>query len=573
MTDDKKTINKTWVWLCAMFLLAIILRLTYLWQVHDSPLLLYPGLDPQAYDQWARKIADGNWLGDGVFYQSPLYPYYLGIFYYAFGRHLVWVYLSQILIGSIDCLIIYGIGNKIYGRRAGLLAGFLAAAYKPFIFYDSVLLKTFLEVFLIDLSILLTLAAAQDGKKRTGFIAGLVLGLGTLARDNFLVLVFWFAPWLFRRLRKQGKSGHAIYFVVGFALVIAVCASRNLAVGRDLVLTTSQGGQNFFIGNHRGNLTGTYFAPDFVIANPFFEEADFYKEAIRRTGRMAMRPSAVSNFWFKETLKEIRADRKLFWERMGLKLLLFWNQKEIADNESIYLMKKEFSSLLRMPLPGFGLIAPFGLLGLMLALQKKKGILLAGYVFIYWVSVSAFFVFARYRLAVAGPLLVLAGFGLENIYFWVKDKKYQQLAAGLFMLAVFSPIVWWPLIHETLDYAYYNLGNSYARAGKYKQAVTAYDKAISENSRQVDFWINRGKAKEYTGDNRGALSDYLAAAQLEPQKAGAHSNLGIILYKLGDFEASKTELKTALGLDPELKEAKIYLQMLEQKLKNAGGPK
>lgn len=570
MTENNKQADRTWLWLSAIFVCALALRLVYLSQASDCPLLFYPGLDPQAYDQWAQKIADGNWLGDRIFYQSPLYPYYLGIFYALLGRRLVWVYVSQILIGSIDCLIVYGIGNKVFGKRVGLMAGFFAAAYKPFIFYDSMLLKTFLEVFLIDLSILLTLAAAENGKRRTGFFAGLALGLGTLARDNFLLMVFWFAPWLFARLRGKNQGGHAVFFLAGFALVIAVCAARNLAVGRDMVLTTSQAGQNFYIGNHRGNLTGTYVAPDFVTANPFFEETDFYKEAVKRTGRMLMLPSAVSNFWFQETFKEIRADRALFLERVGLKLLLFWNFKEIADNVSYYLFKKDFSWLLRTPLLEFGYIAPFALLGLTLALRRRKGMLLAGYVIIYWLSVSMFFIFARYRLVVMGPFLVLAGYGIENIYFWVKDKKRRQtglalLLLALFFLLVWRPLVYRPLIKETLDYAYYNLGNSYARAGKYKQAITAYQNAISENPDRVDFWINLGKAREYTGDNQGAWRDYSRAARMAPGKASAHLNLGMILYKLGDYQASRAEMERALELEPGLKDAKMYLKMLDQK--------
>ena len=178
---------------------------------------------------------------------------------------------------------------------------------------------------------------AQNGKRLSSLCSGLLLGFGALARDNFMVFIVWFFPWLLWQLRKLEKPLVAIYLPVGLGLIIGICAIRNLITARDLVFTTSQAGQNFYIGNQRKNLTGTYVAPDFVTANPFFEEKDFVIEAYKRLNVKFMRPSTVSSFWFKETFKEIQADQQLFWKRMALKLALFWNEKEIADYESIYL--------------------------------------------------------------------------------------------------------------------------------------------------------------------------------------------------------------------------------------------
>jgi len=567
MTDAEKISVSGRRWLPAIFILALVLRLIFLLEASKSPLLFFPGLDPQAYDQWAQRIVSSGWLGKEVFYQSPLYPYLLAAFYSLFGRRLVWVYVLQIVIGSIDCLVIYGIGRRLFGRRAGVLAGFFAAAYKPFIFYQSELLKTFLETFLIDLTIYLLLLTAQNPKRRTSLAAGITLGLGALARDNFLALVLLFAPWLTYALWTRRRAALAGYFLAGFSVVIGVCAARNLAASRDLVLTTSQGGQNFYLGNHRGNLTGTYSAPDFVRANPLFEEKDFRAEALKRTGRMSMRSSEISEFWFRETFKEIRSAPGLFGKRMALKLALFWNQKEIADNESIYLFKQEFSLLLRLPLLEFGMIGPVGLLGLALALRRRKGFMLAGYLFIYWLSVSAFYVFSRYRLAAMGPLLVFAGFGVESVYFSVKSRAWKPLAGWAALLAGFFALAWLPLIHETLDYAYFNLGNSYYRAGKYRQAAVSFEKAIRENPGEAAFYINLGKSKEYLGENQSALNDFARAVELAPDNANARLDLGVALYKTGNFAAAKIELEKALKLDPGSKIARLYLQMIEARQK------
>jgi len=562
-TEAKISDRKRLLILAIIFLLALTLRFIYLAEMIDCPLLFYPGLDPQTYDLWAQEIAGGNWLGKEVFYQSPLYPYLLGVFYAIFGRHLFWVYIIQILVGGVDCLIIYGIGKRVFGHRVGFLAGLFSSVYKPFIFYDVVLLKTFFEVFLIDLCFYLLLRGADKKDRLSIFLSGLVLGLGSLARDNFLILIFWFYPWLLYQLKRQSRMPLSIYFLAGFLVIISLSGLRNRVVGGDWVLTTSQGGQNFYIGNHRGNLTGTYTPPDFVVANPLFEQTDFKREAIRRTGRSDLKPSQISTFWFKEAFKEIRADQKLFWERLLLKLALFWTRKEIADNVSYYLTRKEFSFLLRMPILDFGLVAPIGLLGMILAARKRKAGLLIGYLIIYWLSASLFFIFARYRLAVVGPLLVFAGFGLENLYLWIRRKQWKSLMAGIALAGIFSGLVWASLIKETLDYAYYNLGNSYARAGKFPEATAAYKKAIAFNPAPAEFWINLGMASDKTGDKKLSLEAFSEAVRRAPDNAKAHLGFGIALYKARYFQDAEKELLKALELNPNLDEAGLYLEMVQ----------
>src|SRR5689334_10751104 len=53
-------------------------RLTYVIELRDAPIARILIGDALAYDAWARAIAAGDWLGHEVFYQAPLYPYFLG---------------------------------------------------------------------------------------------------------------------------------------------------------------------------------------------------------------------------------------------------------------------------------------------------------------------------------------------------------------------------------------------------------------------------------------------------------------------------------------------------------------
>jgi hypothetical protein len=60
---------------------AFCLRLLYLWQIDHAPFFDLRIGDAEGYHEWAKRIAAGDWLGRDVFYQAPLYPYFLAIIY------------------------------------------------------------------------------------------------------------------------------------------------------------------------------------------------------------------------------------------------------------------------------------------------------------------------------------------------------------------------------------------------------------------------------------------------------------------------------------------------------------
>src|SRR6185503_3727739 len=169
-------------WLLGILALGLALRLAYFIELRHTPFFDHLILDLAAYDSWAQDIAFGDWSGTEVFYQDPLYPYFLAAVYRLFGHRLTAVYLIQIVLGLITCYLVYWIGRKVFSSVAGLVAAALAATYKPFIFYDVQVEKSFLAVLLICASCALLLRGAW-------FLAGLTLGLAILVRGNYLLLL------------------------------------------------------------------------------------------------------------------------------------------------------------------------------------------------------------------------------------------------------------------------------------------------------------------------------------------------------------------------------------------------
>ena len=111
------------LWLRAgwVFLAALALRLLHVWALERAPLAELLLGDASAYDAWARRIAAGDWLGREVFYQAPLYPYLLGVWYALAGPGLLALRALQAVLGAAACAVL--------GVAAGSL---LAAMLAPF---------------------------------------------------------------------------------------------------------------------------------------------------------------------------------------------------------------------------------------------------------------------------------------------------------------------------------------------------------------------------------------------------------------------------------------------------------
>ena len=63
-----------------VFALALALRVAYILEADASPLFEHPAVDAKTYTHHVQRLAAGNWLGvgEGPFWQPPLYPYFLG---------------------------------------------------------------------------------------------------------------------------------------------------------------------------------------------------------------------------------------------------------------------------------------------------------------------------------------------------------------------------------------------------------------------------------------------------------------------------------------------------------------
>ncbi len=472
-------LGSSW-WLAAVVVVAVALRLAHVLALRATPWFDHLVVDPEYYDAWAQRIAAGDWLGDRAFYMDPLYPYVLGALYRVWGRDLFVARLLNVACGAAACVLVARLGRRVASPAVGAFAALGLAVYKPDVFYAGELDKTSLSVLLATA----TLLCAFGTTLRARFAAGVLLAATALTRANFLVfaplVVLWYV--VDTSDRRAGLTAAAV-FVAGFALALAPVAWRNHHVSGAWVLTTTQLGQNLYTGNNPTNPYGAYGVVPFVRANPHFEEEDFRAEAEARAGR-PLGPSDVSAFWVRATLAHVVHDPAFAARAFARKLVLFWNDFEISDSQDQYLLER-VSPVLRLPLPGFGVVATLAALGAIAARGRRNVRLLIAFVGVYWISVAAFFLFSRYRIQVVPALLPVAALGLIDVVERVRAGDARRIAAATAVLGAaawfsFQTVGLFARDHpRVVEMRLRHLANIYLTVGDAPRAVAALEEAAA----------------------------------------------------------------------------------------------
>ena len=565
-----------WVAL-ALAVLGLAVRLAYLYQIRSLPLLHYLISDARAYADWAAQISAGDWLsrGQGVFYQAPLYPYFLALMRFLFGPDLWPVRLLQAGLGAASGVLVFLAGRRWLGRAEGLAAGTLVALYPPAIFFDGLIHKESLGLFLMALLLWLVATGQVRREPAAGRLyatLGLVLGLLVLLRENALLLVPLIAVWCVRhelqpateRPRSQRwRSG--LLFAAGLAAVLLPVMVRNLVVGGELVLTTAQAGPNFYIGNHEG-ASGSYQPLRPGRSDTPFERRDAELLAERAVGHQ-LSPGEVSRYWFHRAWDFIREQPGAWLGLLGTKTLMVLHAYEMPDAEDYYLYRRQ-APLLRVLGYGlhFGVLLPLAAAGLVLTWGQRRQLwLLQAALLAITVGVVLFFVLARYRFPLVPLLALFAGAGLVRGYRRWRRHQVNHLRGAVIALVAASLLANLPIEHrwrQNPGMPYSNLGAALAGLGRVDEAVAQYRHALEQQPDLMEAHLNLGSALLYQHQPQQALVHLQRAAELAPEDAEAQRELAVALQQTGDVEGAVTHFRRALELHPGYAEAALELGSL-----------
>ncbi len=590
-----------------VFFVALVIRLLHVWQLGETPYFSVLMGDSRGYDVWARAIAAGDWMGRDVFYQAPLYPYFLGAIYSVLGRDLLGVRIIQAVLGSLACVALGVAGSRLLSRRAGLVAGLMLALYPPAIFFDGLIQKSVLDALFICLALALvawltpgaapgTRHAAPQGTRSTAIAAtfgvgwvllGMVMGALSLTRENALGLVAVVLIWAFtqRRRRPRAVLHPAGLLVAGLALVLLPVAARNYAVGGGFYLTTSQFGSNLFIGNNP-LADGSYMSLKAGRGSPEFERLDATALAEQASGR-PLTPGEVSGYWTGRTLDFIRS-QPLDWLRLlGRKAWLLVSATETIDTESQE-SHAEYSLALSLlsRVWHFGVLLPLAVIGARALWPERRRLwILYAMTVTYAASVVLFYVVARYRYPIVPFVMLFAAAGLIWLAERVRGVPRRAVVGPVGAAVAAAIIANWPLttaearraitanslgtalqdegrIGEAiaqyrraleLDPKYTpalnNLGTALRASGRLDEAAAVLGQAIEQQADAARAHYNLGNVLMAQGRPREAVAAFRAALGINPRSVDTHNNLGMALEAAGDLDAAVSAFRQAVALD------------------------
>lgn len=235
--------------------------------------------DSEAYWHLARTIATGQPYQFGVeakVFRTPGYPLVLAPIFWMAGpdpSHL-WGRGLSALLGTLSVLGVWWLAGRLFGARAGWLAGLVAALDPGQIVLGAVVLAeaAFCPAFLAQLGLWTVAWQAESRGKAAAFglAAGLLAGAATLARPSWLLFTpMAIAVGLLADSHRRRQLRIALAVLAGLILAMTPWWVRNARVVGRLVPTTLQVGASLYDGWNPRADGGSNM--DFV--DPFSSEA------------------------------------------------------------------------------------------------------------------------------------------------------------------------------------------------------------------------------------------------------------------------------------------------------------
>lgn len=556
-------------WIAALFVFAFLLKLTYVLQSSGSVSFKVPILDARYYDDTAQSIVAGRGIRGGAFFMGPLYSYFLAFLYGIFGRNVTLARAVQALGGSITVTLAFLIGKRVFRPSVALLGAVMLALYGAATFYDGQLLMEWLGT-LLDMLLLFVLYRDFGQKHVLKFsLAGFLIGLSALARASILVFAPVVLVWMLFVAKERKRVVSAVVFAIAALVTISPATIHNYAAARDLVLITSNGGLNFYIGNN-GAATGAYAPPPGVDLASDMTTARHVQET---TGR-DMKPSEVSRYWSREAMKFIASHPGMELRLLVRKTALFCNGFETPQIESYDLSRGEYG-IFRVLRVNFWMLCSLGLVGMIYSARMwRRSFLITWFIISYSFSIILFFVTARYRVQIAPPLALFAAYAAAEVL----PRSFGRSLRALVPLAVFGALLfltrpglfpfdsdyirWREHIHE---------GRRWSTLGREDRALAEMDAAVALRPHDPESYVQRAVVYAEAGASAQAVEDYRRALGIDPALPGVHYDLAQELRKERMYLAAVDEYLKAIERDSLMVEAYNNLGITYQLMKDYDG--
>lgn len=344
----------------------------------------------------------------------PVYPGFLALTIIFFGTS-AWnaVRIIQAILSVVSVGLIYWLGRSSFRRTdVALLAALAAAVFPPLIGGVVEINAGIFEVLSYELVVVLSLYALRQPTWWRWVIVGLALGFAALVKSTILALLpfLLFYLWVNRARPFFRTVVQPFAIVVVFAaVVISPWTVRNYRVLGEFIPISSNGGVNFWIGNHPGA------SGEFIYPPP---------ELLKETDQLT--EGARDRFFYQRAWSFIQQDPQQFARLLGLKTFyFFWERPSAGENYSNQTATRvgRFVYLLAN-----GLLLPLCAVGIILAAKEwRQLVLLYGAMVSVLIVNVVYFAGTRYRAPVYPFEILPACYGMVLILRHIQVQRVLPL--------------------------------------------------------------------------------------------------------------------------------------------------
>lgn len=273
MNFDMRWSRSPQCWKLSLLTIALLLRVLWALAVPVSPVS-----DSHVYDLLARSLAQGIgycWSpGQPTAYWPVGTSFVYSLLYRVVGFAYWPIVLLNLALGLASIWLLVYLAERWFGRHIALIAGVLFALWPLQIEFTTVLASELLFNFLL----LVTLAFWEE-KRLNRWLRAVLIGLASAAACYVRPLALLLPLLLFvitvARERKLLKPAlHTALTLLVLAASIAPWSLRNTRTFGRFELISTNGGPNFWMGNHPGSTGG---------AEPLSADIEAMPEGLRDT--------------------------------------------------------------------------------------------------------------------------------------------------------------------------------------------------------------------------------------------------------------------------------------------------